>query len=72
MPDLGLCVIWWTGMHGRLLVGTGGTEDAARMRLLRQCCDLYQGNHPFHNYTKRRLYRPSEKRLPAGAVHALP
>ena len=35
----------------------GSTEDEARMRLLRQCCSLFQGRHPFHNYTKRRLYR---------------
>lgn len=35
----------------------GSTEDNARMRLLRQCCTLFQGRHPFHNYTKRRLYR---------------
>ncbi|KAL0039788.1 hypothetical protein WJX77_008016 [Trebouxia sp. C0004] len=35
----------------------GSPEDKARMGLLRQCCSLFQGRHPFHNYTKRRLYR---------------
>ena len=35
----------------------GSAEDKARMHLLRRCCNLFQGNHPFHNYTKRRLYR---------------
>ncbi|KAL0045471.1 hypothetical protein WJX82_007559 [Trebouxia sp. C0006] len=35
----------------------GSTVDDARMGLLRQCCSLFEGRHPFHNYTKRRLYR---------------
>lgn len=38
----------------------GSAEDKARMHLLRRCCSLFQGNHPFHNYTKRRLYRIPE------------
>ncbi|KAL3133971.1 hypothetical protein ABBQ32_008415 [Trebouxia sp. C0010 RCD-2024] len=44
----------------------GSAEDEACMRLLRQCCSLYQGNHPFHNYTKRRLYRTLESPSTAG------
>jgi len=47
-------------MHGRsscIATHAGSTEDKARMGLLRQCCSLFQGRHPFHNYTKRRLYR---------------
>ena len=31
------------------------------MELLRECCRLFEGNNPFHNYTTRRLYRMSEK-----------
>ena len=44
----------------------GSAEDRARMHLLRHCCGLYQGNHPFHNYTKRRLYRTPEAVSTAG------
>ncbi len=54
------------------------TEDKERMDLLRQCCSLYQGNHPFHNYTKRRLYRvpavetaTGEQGLPAGTKQTM-
>ena len=36
---------------------TGGTEDAARLQLLRDTLALFEGTHPFHNYTTRRLYR---------------
>ena len=44
-----------------LCLHAGDAEDKARMNLLRQCCALFQGNHTFHNYTKRRLYRvPNE------------
>ncbi|KAI3430436.1 hypothetical protein D9Q98_005031 [Chlorella vulgaris] len=35
----------------------GGEADAARLALLRQAWESYQGTHPFHNYTRRRLYR---------------
>lgn len=44
----------------------GGPDDRARMDLLRQCCSMYEGNHPFHNYTKRRLYRTSETQSATG------
>ena len=45
------------GLSSCIATHVGSTEDNARMRLLRQCCTLFQGRHPFHNYTKRRLYR---------------
>jgi hypothetical protein len=35
----------------------GGPEDAERLARLAQCWALFEGNHPFHNYTQRRLYR---------------
>lgn len=35
----------------------GGEGDAARLALLRAAWERFQGTHPFHNYTKRRLYR---------------
>ncbi|PRW32888.1 tRNA pseudouridine synthase [Chlorella sorokiniana] len=35
----------------------GSEADAARLELLRTAWERFQGTHPFHNYTKRRLYR---------------
>ena len=35
----------------------GGAEDAARLAALAECWASFEGHHPFHNYTKRRLYR---------------
>ena len=35
----------------------GGEGDAACLALLRTAWERFQGTHPFHNYTKRRLYR---------------
>ena len=46
----------------------GGAEDQARMDLLRRCCSVYEGNHPFHNYTKRRLYRTPAPEPPQGQL----
>lgn len=45
------------------------------MDLLRECCTLYRGNNPFHNYTKRKLYRlpaatqPAYGQLPFTVLH---
>ena len=39
------------------LKGDGGEEDAEKLRVLEQAWKLFEGNHPFHNYTRRRLYR---------------
>ncbi|KAL4422713.1 hypothetical protein ABPG75_008910 [Micractinium tetrahymenae] len=38
----------------------GGERDAQRLALLAAAWQRYEGTHPFHNYTKRRLYRESE------------
>jgi hypothetical protein len=35
----------------------GGKEDEATLERLRSALQLFEGTHPFHNYTKRRLYR---------------
>ncbi|KAK9814106.1 hypothetical protein WJX72_000771 [[Myrmecia] bisecta] len=32
-------------------------ELEARVQKLRDCLNYFEGNHPFHNYTKRKLYR---------------
>ena len=42
-------LLWWGG--------TGGKEDDATLERLRSALQLFEGTHPFHNYTKRRLYR---------------
>lgn len=39
-------------------------KDAEIMKLLADAWSLFQGNHAFHNYTKRRLYRDSAYRRP--------
>ncbi len=41
----------------------GGENDEEILGRLRACLKLFEGSHPFHNYTKRRLYR-----LPAKPV----
>ena len=41
----------------RLRLGAGGAEDEATLERLRSALQLFEGTHPFHNYTKRRLYR---------------
>jgi tRNA U38,U39,U40 pseudouridine synthase TruA len=43
------------------LMCAGGKEDDERMLLLRECLRLCEGVHPFHNFTKRRLYRDSQR-----------
>lgn len=40
---------------------SGGEEDRERMQLLRACLALFQGVRPFHNFTKRRLYRAPQR-----------
>lgn len=35
----------------------GGPEDATTLARLAECWASFEGHHPFHNYTKRRLYR---------------
>ena len=49
----------------------GGADDQARMHLLRHCCSLYRGNHPFHNYTKRRLYRVPKAPSTTGVLRSI-
>ncbi len=39
----------------------GREQDRERMRLLRECLALFEGVRPFHNFTKRRLYRASQR-----------
>ena len=39
----------------------GGAEDAERLRLLRACLVAFEGQHAFHNFTQRRLYRLSRR-----------
>ncbi|GAB4820186.1 hypothetical protein N2152v2_007232 [Parachlorella kessleri] len=55
----------------------GGSEDARKLELLGRCWAAFQGGHPFHNYTVRRLYRndavfggrrDSSKRRKGGAL----
>lgn len=38
----------------------GGDRDAQRLALLAAAWQRFEGTHPFHNYTKRRLYRDGE------------
>lgn len=38
----------------------GGERDMQRLALLAAAWQRFEGTHPFHNYTKRRLYRDSE------------
>ncbi|EIE24783.1 pseudouridine synthase [Coccomyxa subellipsoidea C-169] len=45
----------------------GSEEDRERLRLLRECLALYEGVHAFHNFTKRRLYRTSQRKQGRGA-----
>jgi len=40
----------------------GGAEDAAALARLRAALAAYVGTHPFHNFTRRRLYRPAGPR----------
>jgi tRNA pseudouridine38-40 synthase len=43
----------------------GGAADQERLGRLEAAWGAFQGNHPFHNFTKRRLYRkgaPSKRR----------
>jgi hypothetical protein len=42
-------VIGWTG--------TDPEEDARRMAALQAAWGTFEGNYPFHNFTKRKLYR---------------
>lgn len=35
----------------------GGAADAERLQRLADAWGAFQGSHPFHNYTRRRLYR---------------
>lgn len=44
----------------------GSEEDAERLRLLQAAWKLFEGNHAFQNYTRRRLYREPRKRAPKG------
>jgi hypothetical protein len=39
----------------------GGVEDAEKLRLLRACLAGFEGQHAFHNFTQRRLYRLSRR-----------
>ncbi len=39
----------------------GRAEDAAVLERLQAALSAYVGSHPYHNFTKRRLYRPSGK-----------
>lgn len=48
---------YWLPASAIGMQNDGSDEDARRLQLLRQCLALYEGSHPFHNYTKRRLYR---------------
>ncbi|PSC73076.1 tRNA pseudouridine synthase [Micractinium conductrix] len=48
---------YWLPASALGLALDGGEADAARMALLRAAWERFQGTHPFHNYTKRRLYR---------------
>ncbi|KAK9918566.1 hypothetical protein WJX75_005011 [Coccomyxa subellipsoidea] len=41
----------------------GSEEDRERLRLLRECLALFEGVHAFHNFTKRRLYRASQRQI---------
>ena len=52
-----------------IAITTGSAEDKECLAALRQCCSLYQGNHPFHNYTKRRLYRIPTADAMSGELH---
>ena len=45
----------------------GSADDAHRLERLRQCCQLFVGTSPFHNYTKRRLYRGPQRATPGSA-----
>ncbi|GIL77371.1 hypothetical protein Vretifemale_6833, partial [Volvox reticuliferus] len=36
----------------------GSEEDAARLATFRDALACFQGNHPFHNYTRRQIYQP--------------
>ncbi len=38
----------------------GGERDEKRLALLAAAWQRFEGTHPFHNYTKRRLYREGE------------
>lgn len=38
----------------------GGERDAQRLALLAAAWQRFEGTHPFHNYTKRRLYREGD------------
>lgn len=53
-----------------VLPSAGGAEDEATLERLRATLALFEGTHPFHNYTKRRLYR-AEVREGARAKVAL-
>lgn len=44
----------------------GGQHDAQRLALLAAAWQRFEGTHPFHNYTKRRLYREGEGGAGAG------
>lgn len=45
----------------------GGAEDAQRLALLSEAWASFEGSHPFHNYTKRRLYRDKAQAPGPGA-----
>ena len=39
------------------LKGDGGADDAARIDAFRAALRRFEGSHPFHNYTRRMVYR---------------
>eukprot|EP00208_Stichococcus_sp_RCC1054_P004074 CAMPEP_0206148292 /NCGR_PEP_ID=MMETSP1473-20131121/36198_1 /ASSEMBLY_ACC=CAM_ASM_001109 /TAXON_ID=1461547 /ORGANISM="Stichococcus sp, Strain RCC1054" /LENGTH=546 /DNA_ID=CAMNT_0053545583 /DNA_START=349 /DNA_END=1989 /DNA_ORIENTATION=- len=52
---------YWLPISAVGITMDGGEEDQRRLHLIRDCLALYKGSHPFHNYTKRRLYRPEHR-----------
>lgn len=46
----------------------GSAADAGRLALLEQTWRRFEGSHPFHNYTRRRLYRRTPLRPTAGGA----
>ena len=56
-----------TRLNSILPCSAGSADDADRLHLLRRCCQLFVGTSPFHNYTKRRLYRGAQRATPASA-----
>lgn len=49
------------GTHTHTCTGLacdGGPEDAARLAAFRAALAVYEGAHPYHNYTRRKVYQP--------------